>query len=357
MLNGCISGLMIIPFNITYSERKYGDCRTKAFKQVFDHYGFEYSVQEIFGIGRGLAFSTIECQYGNIPLVGIEGRDFNAELEFCKQCGIHCQEHYIEKNNNIMNEEVPFEQEILNCVKTGNPVLVQCDVYYMTYLKRMNRTHNEFHMITIIGYDIFNKRLFVVDSLLNEVKEISMIELYNAMFEKQNSNEKRGIWYSINKIDNQGNNLSKYERHEKAIRALGERLLSSNGDLHRLKELIEFMERILVKAKKNSTNHFYYLDYLVRGICYIVRQQDELNGSCFRTLYLQYLYDIIKKYQKEELDSIVLALEQSEKIWKNISYKLRYSKDGIVERTKSLINYLKQIYDFEYKAANCMIML
>lgn len=356
MLSTNISRFITIPFNITPSERKFGDCRTKAFKQIFDHYGFDYSVQEIFGVGKGLAFSAVECKYGDIPLVSIEGRNFQAEFEFCNQVGVDCREHFLEKNNNIMNEVVPFDFEILKCVNEMNPVLIQCDVFYMDYLNRMNKTHNEYHMLIIIGYDMDKKTISVVDSLLNEVKEISMIELYNAMFSKQYSTEKRGIWYSVSKIERKDRMISN-EVHKKSIKELGERFLSSDGDLNKLKELIEFIERILIHAKGNSLNHLKYLEYLVAGICYIVRQQDELNGSCFRTLYLRYLYDTNNSYEELNLDSIISLLEKSEKCWRKISYKLRYSKDDVIIKTQQMIDCLKVIYELEFKVANFMVAL
>lgn len=356
MLNDNISERIVIPFNIIASERKIGDCRTKAFKQIFDYYGFDYSVQEIFGVGRGLSFSTIECKYGNIPLISIEGRDLKAEFEFCKQAGIDCKEHFIEKKDNIINEKIPFDMEILKYINNGDPVLVQCDVFYMNYLNRISKTHNEYHIITIIGYDTFNKTLSVVDSLLNEVKEIAMEELYNAMFSKQYSNEKRGIWYSVSRPRNKEIPL-KSEIHKQAINDLGKRFIADDGDLSKIKEFVGFTERILAKAKDNSSNHIQYLDYLVNGICYIVRQQDELNGSCFRTLYLRYLYDLKENYKELELEPVISVLEGSEEVWRNIAYKLRYSKDDIIIKTQQMIDYFEAVYEYEFKAANAMVAL
>lgn len=356
MLSDNISERITIPFNITASERNIGDCRTKAFKQIFDHYGFDYSIQEIFGVGMGVAFSTVECKYGNIPLISIEGRNFKAESEFCKYAGVECKEHFFEKNDNILNEEIPFNLEILKYIELGNPVLVQCDVFYMDYLNRISKTHNEYHVITIIGFDKVRKTLSVVDSLLNEVKEISMSELYNAMFSKQYSIEKRAVWYSVSRVDSKKLTLCS-DIHKQAINDLGKRFIAENGDLYELKEFVAFTERILSKAKNNSSNHIQYLDYLVNGVCYIVRQQDELNGSCFRSLYLRYLNDLKENYPDLDLSDIITFLEGSEEVWRKIAYKLRYSKDDIVVKTQQMIDYLDCIYEYELNAANAMAIL
>ncbi len=356
MLNNQVSDYILLPFKISYSERRYGDCRTKAFKQVLENYGLNYSVQQIFGIGQGLSFAIQQIKFHQIALLGVEGRSFDAELEFCKKCGVNCQEHYIEKNDGISKEIIPFEIEILEWLARGNPVLVQCDVYYMSYLNRVKRSHNERHLVTIIGFDLKKKLLYVVDSLLNEITTVAMEELYYAMFEKQYSLDKRGIWYSIEQQNLHFDDLE-YKIHKQSINLLGQRMLSAEGDLNTLSNFIAFIERLTAKGMDGSVNHNKYLEYIVCGNCYIIRQQDELNGSCFRSLYLKYIREVTSCYgnDTEELKRIIEYLEESESVWKTISYRLRYSKDNILSKAHIFIENLKRIYELEKKMAELML--
>lgn len=358
MLNNQIPDYILLPFDIKYSERNYGDCRTKAFKQVLDNYSKDYSIQQIFGVGQGLAFAIQQIKFDQIALLGIQGRSFNAEIEFCKTCGVNCKEHYIDKNVSLLQGDIPFEIEILKKVATGKPVLIQCDIYYMSYLDREKRNHNERHMVTVIGYDLNKRILYVVDSLLNEITIVTMEEMYNAMFEKQYTEDKRGLWYSIEQNNEEIQELD-YTIHRQSINQLGQRMLGKDGDLDTLFNYTEFLKRLITKSKEGSLNHIKYLEYIVSGSCYIVRQQDELNGSCFRTLYLQYISEVASIYNnsKVEFEKMIEFLKESEAMWKVISYKLRYSKENIIKKAQIFVEKLLAIYELEKEMAELMVKI
>ena len=97
----------------TYKED--GDCRLATFIGLIRYYGVDVSINEMFGLGCGLDFSSINISVGSIKILGITGRNFEVEKSFCDRVNLKCRE----KISTYTPKKVfskPFDIEILKVV-------------------------------------------------------------------------------------------------------------------------------------------------------------------------------------------------------------------------------------------------
>lgn len=332
-----------IEFNMVNSERAIGDCRTQVFKQLLNHYGCFYEAEEIFGLGEGLGFSLREGAIDGIPLLGIEGRCFEAEMTCCKKIGIQCKEHRL-----IYDKTKLFDEKILSQIVHEKPVIIQCDVFYLDYLDLDKNYHNEEHLFILVGYDLDKEQLYVVDSLKDEVASVDMKCVYKAMFESRFDSDNTGLWYEINPLKEIKKSLTS-ESYLDSLSQLSQRWLSTSGDASKFVDFIGFVERLISKAEKGSTQHEKYLDYLVSSNSVLVRRQDEISGTCFRSMFKAYLQRIQKKFgsSSEGLNEVIEMMTHVEVEWRAIAFKLRYNKSDVLHRSQMFLTHLKNIQQLE----------
>lgn len=340
---------VILDFDNTTTPRELGDCRTQAFCMMLNHLGYKTTAQDVFGIGNGLSFQIENINYKGIDVKAIIGRDYEAEVNFCKNIGISCKEKGFIYNSQIEDEPIPFHMEIINELANGNPVLLQCDIYYMTYLNKTKRNHNEYHMVIVLGYDIDSKELIVLDSLSNEIHKIHMIQMYRSMFEKQFTKGELSKYYIFE--DSPTKNQSSIESHVylKSLKDQYEFMNQSDGPFKSMKTITKFLTSIQKKVEEGSKNFEKYLGFMIDMNAILLRRQDELNGTCFRSLYYKYLEDlfnkkIIMEQQWIELDKLLKKLEEE---WRIITFKIRYYKGSILEKSNIFLNTINEIYDLE----------
>ena len=190
-----------LEFNNTVTPRELGDCRTQAFCMMLNHYGSQITVLDIFGIGNELSFHVHKVKYKGVDVMAILGRTYEAEMKCCSKTGISCEEKGFDYDLHMEMEPIPFNIEILEEIAEGHPVLLQCDVYYMTYLDHIKRNHNQYHMVIALGYDLNRKELTVLDSVSNNIHKIDMLQMYKAMFEKQYVEERKSKYYVFKSLD------------------------------------------------------------------------------------------------------------------------------------------------------------
>jgi len=349
MLVDEIPSRVLLDFHYKEGPRELGDCRTQAFCMILNHYGYEITAQEIFGIGYGLDFHIKNVTYNGFDLPLISGRNFDAESNCCKILKISCKEQNLIYNPEISSGNLCFDREILETIAEGRPVLIQCDVYYMTYLTEIKRSHNQYHMIIILGFDLESREFTVLDSVSNQIHTIEMSQVYRAMFEAYYDDEKLGIWYDIKKP---ANIFSQKERTELYIESLinqGNSIIKDDGYLKEIKNYIEFLDSLKDHANQGSVSHGNYLKFILEMNCILIRKQDELNGSCFRHLYAKYLDEVsVHLLAKHDIWSdLEKSIQQTEAAFKTLSFKVRYSNGTTSEKCEMFIQNLELIYNAE----------
>ncbi|BCJ93198.1 hypothetical protein acsn021_07670 [Anaerocolumna cellulosilytica] len=338
-----------IDFHYNEMPRELGDCRTQAFCMILNHYGYEITAQEIFGIGSGLDFHIKNINYNGFDLPLISGRNFDAENNCCKILQIPCKEQTLVYNSDISSGNLCFDRDILEILVEGRPVLIQCDVYYMTYLSDIKRNHNQYHMIIILGFDLESREFTVLDSVSGQVHTIAMSQLYMSMFEKYYGDEKVGIWYDIKQPENICNQRKQIDKYIESFMNQGNSIIKNDGYLEEIKKYIDFLNRIRECAKQGSVNHDNYLKFILEMNCILIRKQDELNGSCFRHLYEKYLNEVSThlSLNNELWNDLVMYIQQSEAAFKALSFKVRYYNGTTYEKCEMFIQNLEKIYKAE----------
>lgn len=330
-------------------DRKSGDCRGQTFSILLNHLGYEIDPIDIFSLGNGLDFQMREATFRGIDLVGMQGRDFEAETNCCKLLNIPCEKKYFKLGNDNEKNDFPFDIEILSKVAKGEPALINCDIYYMDYIKDIKKNHNRYHMVIMLGYDLEKEMVTVFDIMTNKKHEISMAKLRQAMFKKSISSLEDGLWYDIK--ENSDVQITNDKRLE-SIKIQGEKALSNGGCVENLEKFIGFVERINKRAKEGSANHIKYLSLLLQSNCLLIRRQDELNGTFYRSIYEEFLKRL--KKQSPNIKKAVKLLKESEVLWKKIAFKVRYARGSSVEQCDLFLSILKEIYKIEKEINLCL---
>ncbi|WP_024833303.1 BtrH N-terminal domain-containing protein [Ruminiclostridium josui] len=350
MLTHNIPTRIDLEFSKIVTPRELGDCRTQAFCLMLNHYGYKITTQDIFGIGNGLSFLIQKVNYNGFDLMALSGRNFEAEMKCCSTIGALCEEKTFEYNPNIEMEQIPFHMEIIEKVAEGHPVLLQCDVYYMTYLTNIKRNHNEYHMVIVLGYDLDKKELTVLDSVSNDIHKIDMHQMYKAMFEKQYDEEKKPRWYVFEKLTKKEQLVRiSSDIYIKSLSEQGKYMNEKDGPLESMKTIHEFLMSIRKRAEMGSLSHEKYLAFTIEMNSIMLRRQDELNGTCFRSLYIKFLKDMFEQkiIEREKWTSLVRILNDLEDKWKIITFKIRYFKGSVIEKSDIFLSALEQIYSLE----------
>lgn len=340
-----------IEFHYKPIPRKMGDCRTQAFCMLLNHYGIDIIAQEIFGIGSGLNFSIKKIMYENFELLTISGRDFNAEKRCCELLNVQCIEQVC-KVEDIQSKAI--YQNILPEIAAGNPVLVECDVFYMPYLE--SKHHNPYHLIIVIGYDLERNMLKVVDSLTGNTHKVHMDILLIAMLDKQYEENKLPVWYKFKLKNNVVSNDFLESNYIHALNQQYKKYQEKNGALSALRDFIEFLRKIEIKSKEGSKSHTNYLNFIIEMNCILVRNQDELNGTCFRSLYKEYIKELDEKFSDDSINfkNLLQVLEKSELAWKKISFETRYIKKDLEKKHEMFFEALELIYEAERQMSELM---
>ncbi|MCR4945287.1 MAG: BtrH N-terminal domain-containing protein [Clostridium sp.] len=323
-------------------DRASGDCRGQTFSILLNYLGYEIDPIDIFSLGNGLDFKISEAMFRGLNLVGIQGRDFEAETNCCNLLNIPCEKKYSKWKIDNEEAKAPFDIEILSKVAKGEPALINCDIYYMDYITDITRRHNRYHMVIMIGYDLEKETVTVFDILTNKNHEIPMIKLREAMFKKSISSLEDGLWYDIKKCSNVQITKDKYLE---SIKIQGENALSKDGSIENLEKFIGFVERIENRAKEGSANHEKYLVALLQANCLLIRRQDELNGTFYRSIYEEFL----KRNSKDSPDIMKAAklMKKSGALWRKLAFKVRYVRGSSIKQCDLFISFLKEIYKIE----------
>lgn len=329
------------------THKEDGDCRLATFLGLVRYYKADVTINELFGIGCGLDFTLMDVPAGSINILGVTGRNFEVEKNFCEKINITIKES-ISTYKPKRFWDKPFDYEILSEVANGRPVVVNTDIYYMDYLSDKNLPHNRYHCIMILGYDLKAKTLQVVDAMTDKIETLQMSSLNKGIHQQGKFMMEEGLWYVIK--DN--NDMIKEIPKSMYIDSLIEQskyMLSDDGPISQIKDFYEFLQRTYNKAIKSEDNKYKnYLTMQVSTICSLIRTEDEVSGTFYRRLYLRFVQRFIEKFEikNENMDKIVEMLTEDAGEWKKIAFKVRYTKD-ILEQTKKLIEALEKIYNLE----------
>ncbi|MCG8573131.1 MAG: BtrH N-terminal domain-containing protein [Spirochaetes bacterium] len=167
-----------------YEHLVASHCESGSVRNILKHSGFDISEPMAFGIGSGVVFAYMFFAKGpagfpvnaiRLPM-GVIVKNVSQKLDI---------DMYQKK---FKNTQDAFKVA-RNTIRSGKPVTLCVDMFYMKYLPKLMQIHVPFHFIVIIGYE--NNTYYISDPYYQGIGELSEEELKlawdtHALFAKDN---------------------------------------------------------------------------------------------------------------------------------------------------------------------------
>lgn len=341
-----------LDFQTLYNSEKVGDCRTQLFVRILNYYGIQIKPSTIFGLGSGLAFNNHTINFHGFDVTTVSGRCLDAEKRCCQRMNLEFNEYVSDYTPEKLNAQIPFDPIILEYVSKGNPVVINCDIAALPFAPI--EKHNSFHLVAVVGYDITNRMLTLYDSLTYKIEKITMEELCNAMFVESYSPIEKGTCYIIGKKNKP---LITDKIIVESLIYQGKAMIDEKGSLSQIKEFISYIEWCFEHAQSGKKSYINYLSFVLDANALLIRQEDEIDKTFFRSVYHRYLCDAKEKKvcSEKNIEHSIKCITKSEKLWKEISFKVRYMRNDLDKQYKLFHSILNDILNIETDLANTLV--
>lgn len=348
MLSTLVSEIQIATPDYSQDSSR-GDCRMRAFSQLTGFYGQRATEAEIWGLGSGpdLRTETIDYEGNTFPVL-VTRRD-RCETDALEKLGYTIKAKNYAPKDAPADKRLPFEPQILELVGQRQPVLLFCNLRRLPYVQHLHVGDNPNHMVMVTGFSLSNKTMTVLDSLTNQKHTLPMAALQEAIDDTLLEEFGTHYWLDIRPTDKVQQTKDRNRLLAESLQTMTENYLSAGGALTRLEEFIRFCLKMYDKAMQGSKTHEKYLQALTAMNCLFLRRLDDIDGTCFRTLYRNYL--------EGQTDSLLPVhrltekLQDTEEKWRLLTFKLRYDRKTDLTRAKCFIQVLREIRESEQAVA------
>lgn len=244
-------------------------CASTGIKNIVNYHGIPWSEAMCFGIGTGLGIWYLNIS-GNSPERLVHVRSEDIEYQFFSRIGYPFSWRQYDS-------AAESEADLIKCLHEGKPVIVQTDIYHLSYFN--TQTHFPGHVITVWGYDQDREVFFISDTEREEIIEVSFTDMRQARFSNLGFFNSRGNLFAphnLRKPDDLGSVISK------AIVANSSRLLNEDTDFQGIKALKTWLKEL------PRWDDFKEWKWVAR-FTYQVIEKRGTGGGGFRKMYADFL--------------------------------------------------------------------
>lgn len=323
------------------SNEKYKnsvDCRLALLTHMLNMKNIIINQYDILGYSSSLDFL---CEKKNIlnkfELLTIKGRKIDCEQRFIENVGLK----YVD-NKAVENDDV-FDEDIMNKVLSGIPVILSVDRYYLEFLN-IKRSHFGWHAVMINGVNKDNKSVEVIDALSSDIKVVDFSILKKAMFSEESYITPQGKWYYVEDYDKF--KLLSNDNFINSLRKQSQYAIEKNGMIEQMNQLLKCLE-MFVDKRMNNGKFEILLKCQVMHLISVFKEQ-ESTSTLYRSHYFDFIYNNCKKYNMNDLFlQIENEIKDDIQIWKLIG-NIDLKKNSI-DIAMEMIEYLKKIKKLENK--------
>ena len=130
-------------------------CVTASFRKICAFNGYAVSEEMLLGLGAGVGF-VYWHQKGQVPMLGGRGNPKGFHQDLSRRTGIAIDEHRTASAKTA-------EQELVRLLEAGQPVAINADMPFLTYLGLPEEAHFGGHVVVVCGYDAAGRRVLISD--------------------------------------------------------------------------------------------------------------------------------------------------------------------------------------------------
>jgi len=130
-------------------------CVTASFRKICAFNGYTVSEEILLGLGAGVGFIYWH-QKGQVPMLGGRGNNKAFHQALSRRTGIAIEEHRTSSAKTA-------EQKLLELLEAGQPVTINADMPFLTYLGLPEEAHFGGHVVVVCGYDPESRQVLISD--------------------------------------------------------------------------------------------------------------------------------------------------------------------------------------------------
>ena len=130
-------------------------CVTTSFRKMCAFNGYTVSEEMLLGLGAGVGFIYWH-QKGQVPMLGGRGNNKGFHEDLSRRTGIVIEEHRTSSAKTA-------EQELVKLLEAGQPVTINADMPFLTYLGLPEQAHFGGHVVVVCGYEPASRQVLISD--------------------------------------------------------------------------------------------------------------------------------------------------------------------------------------------------
>jgi len=251
-------------------------CESSASRDVFEHHGFRFSEEMIFGLGSGLGFVYWKGRRMSYPFVG--GRAKGLVENLCGNLGVALKVHTTSGRKKAY-------RAVRELIGRDTPVVINVDMPFLSYLGLPGEAHFGGHCVVVAGLDEEEGVAYVADTEFKELQKASLRELEAARASGFKPFPPRNRWFTFTFPEA----LTPMDAAiRSAIRKTVETMLYSPAGFLGVKGIRRFAGDVGEWPGEYPPGECAWL----YGVVHVFLEEDGTGGGCFRYLYSRFLREV-----------------------------------------------------------------
>jgi len=302
-------------------------CESTALRDVFEHFGFHFSEEMLFGLDGTFGFVYWKRKDAMPPL-GIGGKIAMFPHTLPSLLGFEVEKKATTSQKKAWNG-------VKDLIDRNIPVVLHADMAFLDYMRvPKDGEHFGAHTIVLTGYDLDKGEAYVADSKFQGLQAVSLENLAKARGSKFKPYPPRNEWFEFT-LPQKLKPLSEAIRatiKETAINMLepSTKIFGLKG-MRYLADDITNWPSILPQSKMSLT--------LLLGYVWI--EEAGTGGSVFRKLYSGFLKEASEVLRNEEISEASQLIMKSANIWADVAKMLLIGSKA--SNLNDIINILTNI--------------
>jgi len=339
------SGVQLGKFVDGFVHRVGAHCESTALRDVFEHFGFHFSEEMLFGLDGTFGFVYWKRKDA-VPPLGIGGKIAMFPHKLPSLLGFK-----VEKKTTTSQKKAWNGVKVL--IDRNIPVILHADMAFLDYMHvPKNGEHFGAHTIVLAGYDLERGEAYVADSKFQGLQAVSLENFAKARGSKFKPYPPRNEWFEFT-LPRKLKPLSEAIRviiNETARNMLepATKIFGLRG-MRYLADDITSWPSILPQSKLSLT--------LILGYVWI--EEAGTGGSVFRKLYSGFLKEASDLLRTEEIDEASQLIMESANVWTEVAkILLKGSKISDIDEISNILTNVKakitKCAEIEEKAFNLL---
>lgn len=328
-----------------FVHRVGAHCESTALRDVFEHFGFHFSEEMLFGLDGTFGFVYWKRK-DSIPPLGIGGKIAMFPHKLPSLLGFQ-----VEKKTTTSQEKA------WNCVKNlidrDIPVILHADMAFLDYMHvPKNGEHFGAHTIVLAGYDLDQGEAYIADSKFQGLQAVSLENLAKARSSTFKPYPPRNEWFEFT-LPQKLKPLN--EAIKATITETAKSMLEPPIKIFGIKGMryladdITNWHSILPQSKLSLT--------LLLGYVWI--EEAGTGGSVFRRLYSGFLKEASDVLRNDEFGKASQLIMESANTWTEVAKMLlKGSKISDIDEISNVLTNVKakitKCAEIEEKAFNLL---